>query len=110
VNQPQDSAAARASSTSEDGAPAVPGSAAHGDLADLTFDAAFDELQRVVAELEQGGQPLEGTITRYERAVALQRHCERLLSEAQLRVQQLMARPGGGLGTVDVHPDEASEE
>jgi exodeoxyribonuclease VII small subunit len=77
-----------------------------GTVADLTFDAAFDELQRVVAELEQGGQPLEGTITRYERAVTLQRHCERLLSEAQLRVQQLMARPGGGLAPVDVRPEE----
>jgi exodeoxyribonuclease VII small subunit len=75
----------------------------------LSFDAAFDELQRVVAELEQGGQPLEETISRYERAVALQRHCERLLTEAQLRVQQLMARPGGTLQAVDVRPEDAQE-
>jgi exodeoxyribonuclease VII small subunit len=110
VNQPQDTNGARHSSAPDGGPHGTPDSPTPDDLAGLTFDGAFEELQRVVAELEQGGQPLEGTITRYERAVALQRHCERLLSEAQMRVQQLMARPGAGLGTVDVHPDEVSEE
>jgi exodeoxyribonuclease VII small subunit len=87
----------------------APEPAATDGIEALSFDAAFDELQRVVAELEQGGQPLEETIARYERAVALQRHCERLLTEAQLRVQQLMARPGGTLQAVDVRPEDAKE-
>lgn len=75
----------------------------------LPYDDAFAELQQVVAALEAGGQSLEQTITMYERAVALQRRCERLLAEAQLRVQQLMAGPAG-LGTVDVRPEDAAEE
>ena len=62
----------------------------------LAFDDAFAELRAVVAELEAGGLSLEDTIARTERAVALQRHCERLLGEAELRVQQLISRPGGG--------------
>jgi exodeoxyribonuclease VII small subunit len=77
---------------------------------DLAYDDAFAELQRVVAALESGGQSLEATITLYERAVALQRRCERLLAEAELRVQQLMARPGGALEAVDVRPEDAAEE
>jgi exodeoxyribonuclease VII small subunit len=77
---------------------------------DLAYDDAFAELQRVVTALEMGGQTLEQTITLYERAVALQRRCEKLLAEAELRVQQLMASPGGGLAAVDVRPDEAAEE
>ncbi len=76
----------------------------------LAYDEAFAELQRVVATLEAGGATLEATITQYERAVALQRRCEQLLAEAELRVQQLMARPGGALAAVDVQPDEAEEE
>ncbi len=60
----------------------------------LAYDDAFAELQRVVTALEAGGTSLEATIALYERAVALQRRCERLLAEAELRVQQLMARPG----------------
>jgi exodeoxyribonuclease VII small subunit len=79
-------------------------------IEDLPYDDAFAELQRVVAALESGGQSLEATITLYERAVALQRRCERLLAEAELRVQQLMARPGGGLAVVDVRPEDAAEE
>ena len=75
----------------------------------LAYDDAFAELQRVVAALEAGGASLEATIAQYERAVALQRRCERLLAEAELRVQQLMARPDGSLIHVDVRPDEAAE-
>jgi len=75
----------------------------------LGFDDAFAELRAVVAELEAGGLSLEDTIARTERAVALQRHCERLLGEAELRVQQLVARPGGGLDLKDIAADEATE-
>ena len=78
--------------------------AAQADVEALAYDDAFAELQRVVAELEAGGETLEATIALYERAVALQRRCERLLAEAELRVQQLMAAPGGALAVVDVRP------
>ena len=64
------------------------------DVDALAYDEAFAELQRVVTALETGGQPLEATIALYERGVALQRRCERLLAEAELRVQQLLARAG----------------
>ncbi len=76
----------------------------------LSFDDALAELQRVVAELEAGGQPLEASIALYERGVALQARCETLLGDAELRVQQLVARAGGALETRDVRPDEATEE
>jgi exodeoxyribonuclease VII small subunit len=79
------------------------------DVEALAYDEAFAELQRVVSELEAGGQTLEATIGLYERAVLLQRRCERLLGEAELRVQQLLARPGGVLAAVDVRPDDAEE-
>jgi exodeoxyribonuclease VII small subunit len=76
----------------------------------LTFDDALAELQRTVAELEAGGQPLEVAIALYERGVALQARCERLLGDAELRVQQLVARAGGVLETRDVSPDDAADD
>jgi exodeoxyribonuclease VII small subunit len=79
------------------------------DVEGLSFDAAFAELRQAIEELEAGGLPLEETIRRTERAVSLQRHCERLLSEAELRVKQLVARPGGGLETRDLAADEAAD-
>ena len=75
----------------------------------LSFDDALAELQRTVAELETGGQPLEAAIALYERGVALQGRCDRLLRDAELRVQQLVARAGGALEAQDVRPEEASE-
>jgi exodeoxyribonuclease VII small subunit len=74
----------------------------------MAFDDALAELQRTVAELEAGGQPLEAAIALYERGVALQGRCERLLADAELRVQQLVARAGGALETRDVEPDDDS--
>ena len=76
----------------------------------LTFDDALAELQRTVAELEAGGQPLEVAIALYERGVALQARCEKLLGDAELRVQQLVARAGGVLETRDVSPDDAGDD
>jgi exodeoxyribonuclease VII small subunit len=78
-------------------------------IAALSFDDAFAELRTAVAELETGGLSLEDTIARTERAVALQRHCEKLLGEAELRVRQLVSRPGGGLEAREITPDEATE-
>jgi exodeoxyribonuclease VII small subunit len=88
---------------------ADPPTTADAEIAALSFDAAFAELRQAIEELEAGGLALEETIRRTERAVALQRHCERLLSEAELRVKQLVARPGGGLETRDVTADEAAD-
>jgi exodeoxyribonuclease VII small subunit len=89
--------------TTEPAAPTDPAIAA------LTFDDAFAELRTAVAELEAGGLSLEDTIARTERAVALQRHCERLLGEAELRVKQLISRPGGGLETRDIAAEDATD-
>ena len=76
----------------------------------LSFDDALAELQRAVAELEAGGQPLEAAIALYERGVALQARCEKLLGDAELRVQQLVARAGGVLEARDVRPEDATDE
>ena len=75
----------------------------------LSFDDAFAELQRVVAELETGGQQLEASIALYERGVALHERCSRLLADAELRVKRLVERAGGALEALDVAPDEAIE-
>lgn len=75
----------------------------------LSFDDALAELQRTVAELEAGGQPLEHSIALYERGVALHERCAALLADAELKVQQLVTRAGGALASIDVGPDEARE-
>jgi exodeoxyribonuclease VII small subunit len=75
----------------------------------LSFDDALTALQKTVAELEAGGQPLERSIALYERGVALHERCAKLLGEAELKVQQLVTRAGGALEAIDVSPDAARD-
>ncbi len=77
------------------------------DVEALSYDDAFAELGRVVATLEAGGQSLESTVALYERAVALQGRCERLLAAAELRVQQLLARADGSVALADLREAES---
>ena len=71
-------------------------------LETLTFDAALAELERTVAELEAGGLPLEQTIARYERGVALEQRCEQLLADAELRVRRLVEGARGALAVAEL--------
>jgi exodeoxyribonuclease VII small subunit len=76
----------------------------------LGFDEALAELQKTVAELEAGGQPLERSLALYERGVALHERCAKLLTEAELRLKQLVSQAGGALAAVDLATEEAREE
>jgi exodeoxyribonuclease VII small subunit len=80
-----------------------------GAVSELTFDEALAELQRTIAELETGGQPLERTLALHERGAALLAHCETLLRSAELRMRQLVSK-SGELRTVDVTADHPIEE
>jgi exodeoxyribonuclease VII small subunit len=78
-------------------------------IADLTFDDALAELQRTIAELETGGQPLERTLALHERGAALLEQCEKLLRGAELRMRQLVAK-GSALETVEVTAEGAIDD
>ena len=78
-------------------------------VGELTFDAALEELERTVAELEAGGQPLERTLELYERGVALQQRCEQLLADAELRVRRLVDGARGALAEAELRGDEPGE-
>ncbi len=54
------------------------------------FESSLEELERLVAKLEQGEQPLEQSLLDFERGVTLFRRCEQALQHAELRVQQLL--------------------
>jgi exodeoxyribonuclease VII small subunit len=76
------------------------------DVSSLRFDQALDELRGVVAQLEQGGLPLEDSIALYERGAALHDHCARLLDGAETRIGRLVDGSGGVPRLVDLRPDD----
>jgi len=56
----------------------------------LAFEDALAELEGIVTELERGDIPLEETVARFERGVALSRRCEDRLNEAEARLAVLL--------------------
>ena len=67
-------------------------------IAGMSFEAALAELEQLVARLESGQASLEDSIALYERGAALKAHCEERLKQAQMRIDQIVETPGGGIG------------
>ena len=65
-------------------------------VAELSYETAFTELEKIVAALEGETRPLDESISLYERGQALAKHCAALLEKAELKVRQL-----SGDGLVD---------
>lgn len=59
------------------------------ELENLSFEAALEELEQLVAKLEQGDLTLEASMALFERGQRLADYCNRQLDEASLRVEQL---------------------
>jgi exodeoxyribonuclease VII small subunit len=59
------------------------------DATALSFEAALDKLETIVAELESGGLPLEQALAKFEEAVLLKQQCETLLASAEARIEEL---------------------
>jgi exodeoxyribonuclease VII small subunit len=57
--------------------------------ADIPFERALEELEAIVAKMEEGKLPLEESLAAYQRGAELLRHCEGKLTAAQARISIL---------------------
>ena len=73
---------------------------------DLPFEAALAELDETVRLLEAGELPLDESLALFERGQQLSARCQSLLQAAELKVQQLAPRLGGGF---DLEPFDEGE-
>jgi len=67
-----------------------------------SFEAAYRELQQVVAQLESGDLDLERAVQLFERGSQLVQVCERVVDAAELRVTRLAAESPAPLADVPV--------
>ena len=67
----------------------------HADIASLPFEKALAELETIVTRLESGKVDLEQSIAIYERGEALKKHCEKLLRDAEARIEKITLKPDG---------------
>ncbi|MDQ2972261.1 MAG: exodeoxyribonuclease VII small subunit [Rhodanobacteraceae bacterium] len=54
------------------------------------FEQSLDELERLVALMENGELSLDESLRSFERGIALYRHCQTALEQAELRVKLLL--------------------
>jgi exodeoxyribonuclease VII small subunit len=72
---------------------------------ELTFEAAFQELEETVRRLESGELTLDEAIGLFERGKALARLCDEKLEKAELQVDQLLLDADGGYRQVPFERD-----
>jgi exodeoxyribonuclease VII small subunit len=53
------------------------------------FEKSLDELEQLVARMEEGEQSLDESLQSFERGIALYRNCQTALEQAELRVKLL---------------------
>lgn len=65
------------------------------EIAEMSFEEAFAELETTVTRLEQGDLSLEESIALFERGQALAARCNIQLDTAELKVRQLLPDSDG---------------
>ena len=67
----------------------------------LDFEKSLEKLEKIIEALEDGELPLNESIKTFEEGVKLTKHCQDLLSKAELKIQKLLDKDDGSLDLED---------
>ena len=59
------------------------------DISKLTFEQTIIELKAIVQQIEQGDIALAESLGKYERGMALIKHCRQILQQAEKRIEKI---------------------
>lgn len=77
---------------------------------DLPFEEALKKLEDIVESMEAEDLPLETLLARFEEGTKLSKVCQKKLSEAELRIEQLEKQASGELTVQPVELEQLSAE
>jgi len=66
-----------------------------------TFEASMSRLEQIVRAMERGDVALEESLKLFQEGTELVQRCSKLLDDAQLQIQKVMAGPDGSPLTED---------
>ena len=72
-----------------------------------TFEEAVQELEAIIQRMSGGEQTLETSITEFERGVKIVRACQKMLKDAEQRVELLTNTSDGELEPQEFKPEQA---
>ena len=67
----------------------------------LDFEKSLVKLENIIEALEDGDLPLNESIRTFEEGVKLTKHCQELLTKAELKIQKLLEKDDGTLDLED---------
>jgi exodeoxyribonuclease VII small subunit len=67
----------------------------------LDFEKSLVKLENIIEALEGGDLPLNESIKTFEEGVKLTKHCQELLTKAELKIQKLLEKDDGTLDLED---------
>ena len=59
-------------------------------IEDLTYEDAFDRLQKITELLENGNVSLDDSIKYYEQGILLKNFCEKKLRDAEMKIKNVL--------------------
>ncbi len=66
---------------------------------ELSFEDAVQELEAIIQRMSGGTQSLETSIAEFERGIQIVRECQKMLSDAEQRVESLTKAADGQVQT-----------
>jgi exodeoxyribonuclease VII small subunit len=75
---------------------------------ELPFEEAIKRLESIVSSMESEDLPLETLLSRYEEGSRIAQHCQKKLSQAEVRIQELEKNSSGQASLKPVLTSEAS--
>ena len=61
------------------------------------FETSLKKLEKIVSDLENGELPLEESNKTIEEGVKLTKHCQNLLTKAEIKIQKLVESKDGSI-------------
>lgn len=61
----------------------------------LTFEQSMQRLEQIVRTMERGDAQLDESLKLFQEGTELVRSCEKMLSDAELKIKKVMTAPDG---------------
>jgi exodeoxyribonuclease VII small subunit len=71
----------------------------------LNFESTLDEIEKIIESLEEGNLSLEDSIKAYEKGMSLTKDCQKMLSDAELKIKKLSSKEGEDVSFEDISND-----
>ena len=79
-------------------------------MEELTFEEAIENLEKIVAELEEGNLSLDDSVKKFECGMKLSKYCNEIISKAEKEITILLEKENGEIEEENFIAEDKTEE